>query len=145
MTPLTGQNSCTVRVISPPVGSADSLQGHNWVVLFITITWKVNYERLRVYCWFYWFLKEPITSPTGSNNGQPQHSQSRVHLEDEKWNWDCGQSRGGFKPFNWAQWTEICRAYYQQHVHFSELQLKIRSTEVIFSWNLHVSAVISVC
>lgn len=21
---------------------------------------------------FYWFLKEPITSPTGSNTGQPQ-------------------------------------------------------------------------
>lgn len=85
-----------------------------------------------------------ITSPTGSSTGQIQHSQTvgRKLNCPICFHWFRGHSRGVSSLL-----IELCEQKFAGLItnNTPELQLKIRSTEVIFSLNLHAPFVISVC
>lgn len=137
---LIGWNSCSVSIIAPPVGLADPLQGFNWVVLItnslklITIApLKVDYKIHQV-VWLILLSFSSVYINAADHQlaltlGNPQHSQCGALLSDsgkkiklpDLFSLVPWTLSGGFKPFNWALWTENCKADYQQHVHFSEL------------------------
>lgn len=108
--------------------------------------WKVGYKRLQVFCWFYWNFHyvNPANHKSGSSTGQLQHSQTVGRKLNCQicFRWFCGHSQGVSSLL-----IELCEQKFAGLItnNTPELQLKIRSTEVIFSLNLHVSFVILVC